>query len=118
MNVEIVTRLNTAMRTARESLLLSADLHASTDAESYVLVYDGDTLVATGARDGAILKYIAVSEDRRGEDLTATVISHLRADAFKNGYSHLFLYTKPKNLFTFSQRTKDSPLQISCARNR
>ncbi len=101
MNFEITSRLSgTALSEWRE-LVLSAGLSADRCAERTVLVYDGDALVATGARDGAILKMLAVKDSHRGEDLTAAVLTELRRDAFSAGYTHLFLYTKPENRYTF-----------------
>lgn len=82
-----------------------------------VCVYDEDELVATGSRDGAILKCIAVKADRQGEGLTATVLTELLRDAFAHGVRHLFLYTKPHNAGLFSPlgfyevaRTRDTLL--------
>jgi [citrate (pro-3S)-lyase] ligase len=44
---------------------------------------------------------LAVSDAHRGEDLLSTVLTELRRDAFEDGYTHLFLYTKPSNSFVF-----------------
>lgn len=67
-----------------------------------ILIYDDEKLVATGSRYENILKCIAVSPEKQGEDLTSKIISSLRQSAFSQGYSHLFLYTKPqyKNIFS------------------
>ena len=86
----------------RNNLLASAGLKADTAVEETVLLWDGDTLAATGARQNDILKCIAVNDNYQGEGLTATVITELRKSAFKKGYRHLFLYTKPKNQMMFS----------------
>jgi [citrate (pro-3S)-lyase] ligase len=71
------------------------------DAEQTVTVWEQEHLIATGSRKGNLLKCIAVHPEHRGEDLTAVVISQLRADAFSAGYKHLFLYTKPENRHLF-----------------
>jgi len=66
-----------------------------------VLIWDDDELAATGSRDGELIKYMAVDPLRQGEDLTATLLTQLRQDAFSCGISHLFLYTKPRNRLMF-----------------
>lgn len=66
------------------------------------LLWDEDELIATGGRDKNIIKHLAVSPERQGEDLLSTVITQLRKDAFDDGYRHLFLYTKPSNKNIFS----------------
>lgn len=81
------------------ALLQKTGLTAEALPEYTVLVRDGETLVATGSRDGQLLKYLAVDPARQGEDLTATVLTALRQEAFSSGLHHLFLYTKPRNRF-------------------
>ena len=85
-----------------KSFLQRAGLEADEQVERTALLWDNGQLVATGSRAGNILKCIAVDESRQGEGLTATVLTALRQDAFSAGYSHLFLYTKPKNKWMFS----------------
>lgn len=100
MNVEIRSHLSGGTLSAWHELIKNAGLTAERCAERTVLVFEGDELIATGARDGYVLKYLAVSERHRGEDLTSVVLSELRRDAFSDGYRHLFLYTKPENRYT------------------
>ena len=103
MNVELLTRLQGRKLDMWTSFLARAELSVDAMPEKTVLVFDDeDELVATGSRDGNLLKYIAVDETRQGEGLTATVLTALRQDAFVSGCSHLFLYTKPKNKFMFT----------------
>ena len=80
-----------------EQLLKKTGLQPETVPEYTVLVWDDGQLIATGSRDGNLLKYLAVDPMRQGEDLTATVLTQLRQDAFQKGIDHLFLYTKPRN---------------------
>ncbi len=84
------------------AFLASAGLEADEGVERTVLVWDGSELIATGSRQGNILKCIAVDEAHQGEGLTGTVLTALRQDALEAGHSHLFLYTKPKNKWMFS----------------
>lgn len=102
MNVEITSCLRGSRLREWKKLIEASGLIADTSVDQTVLVWDGDELVATGSRAENIFKYIAVKADRQGEDLTATVISALRKEAFADGYKHLFLYTKPENKMIFS----------------
>ena len=102
MDTELVKSLQGFKKDKWIDLLQKANLACDEQLESTVLVWEGDSLIATGSRWGNILKCIAVDDAHRGEDLTATVLTALRQDAFTDGYSHLFLYTKPKNEFMFS----------------
>ena len=70
--------------------------------EATCLVWEDGEIIATGSRQENILKCIAVDPMHQGEDLTATVLTSLRQDAFAAGHKHLFLYTKPMNRFMFS----------------
>lgn len=82
--------------------LAKAGLTADSDAAQTVLIWDEEQLVATGSRTGNLLKYIAVDPARQGEGLLAKVLTILRQEAFREGYQHLFLYTKPANGALFS----------------
>ena len=101
MYIESVPILRGAKKAAWTSLLARCGLE-SAQAEHTVLVWDEDELIATGSRDGNILKCIAVDDTRQGEGLTATVLTHLRQEAFQAGMTHLFLYTKPRNEHLFT----------------
>ncbi len=102
MNTEIVSRLSGRKLNIWTDFLKNAALEADMSVKQTVLVWDGDSLIATGSRDGNVLKCIAVDSARQGEGLTSTVITELRKSAFEEGFTHLFLYTKPKNRDMFS----------------
>ena len=102
MDIELAKMLQGTKKDKWLSLLAKAGLSADMQQESTVLIWENDTLVATGSRWGNILKCIAVDDAYRGLDLTATVLTQLRQDAFSAGFSHLFLYTKPQNEYLFS----------------
>ena len=78
-------------------LMDRAGLEPDTGWDQTVLVWDEDALAAAGSRLGNLLKCIAVDPEHRGEDLTAMLLSCLRAEAFQEGFRQLFLYTKPEN---------------------
>ena len=101
MDVELVSGLKGPKKETWRAFLSRMGLEADEQVQSTVLVWDSDTLIATGSRQDHILKCIAVDASRQGEGLTATVLSALRGDAFSAGHDHLFLYTKPRNKWMF-----------------
>ena len=102
IEIELCAKLSPGKLNIWQEFLKKASLEADMGVEKIALVWDDEELIATGSREGNILKCIAVDENHRGEDLTATVLSELQKDAFSLGYSHLFLYTKPENNAMFS----------------
>lgn len=101
MDIELVNTLSGSRLQAWKALLSKAALHTDFVYDRTVLIWDNEQLIAAASRQENILKGIAVDDSHRGEDLTATLLTQLRQDAFQAGYSHLFLYTKPQNLFMF-----------------
>lgn len=102
MYAEVVNNLQGSKLQQWEALLKRASLEPDRQVESTVLVWEDEELIATGSRQGNLLKCIAVDAMHQGEDLTSTVLTNLRQDAFSAGHSHLFLYTKPQNEYMFS----------------
>lgn len=102
MDTELIRSLRGSKLSAWQQFLNRAGLEADPQVESTVLIWEDNDLIATGSRQGNLLKCIAVDPLHQGEGLTATLLTALRQDAFQAGYSHLFLYTKPKNEFMFS----------------
>ena len=102
MDVQVVTKLFGRKKNLWMDFLHHAGLEPDLRIDTTVLIFEGEQLIATGSRLGNLLKCIAVDESYQGMGLTATLITHLRQDAFEAGYKHLFLYTKPKNLLQFS----------------
>lgn len=101
MHIESTAVLRGRKKAAWSALLTKCGLEESST-ENTVLVWDGDELIATGSREGSILKCIAVDDGHQGEGLTATVLTQLRQEAFEAGESKLFLYTKPRNEHLFT----------------
>ena len=102
MDIEKLQNLQGTKREAWCDLLKKTGLTPDDTLDTTVLIWEGEDLIATGSRWGNILKCIAVDDKHQGEDLSATVLTQLRQDAFDAGFRHLFLYTKPKNEFLFS----------------
>ena len=102
MDIELVSGLSGRKQALWAAFMQKMGLAVDEATESTCLVWEDGEIIATGSRQENILKCIAVDPFHQGEDLTATVLTALRQDAFAAGHKHLFLYTKPKNLFMFS----------------
>ena len=101
MDIRIVDHLQGKWLASWQALMVRVKLATDEDIDRTVLVMEGSELLAAGSRKGNLLKCIAVDPLHQGEDLTATVLTKLREDAFRDGHRHLFLYTKPSNEFLF-----------------
>lgn len=102
MDVELTGKPHGAKRDIWIDFLSRAGLEADEQVQRTVLIWDEGQLIATASRQDNLLKCIAVDDARQGEGLTATLLTQLRQDAFRQGCKHLFLYTKPQNKFMFS----------------
>lgn len=102
MDIQLLSGISGNKRNMWAQLLQETGLSAEELPEKTVLIFDGELPVATGSRQGNILKYLAVAESHQGQDLTAKVLTALREDAFREGIDHLFLYTKPQNKYLFT----------------
>ena len=102
MDIELSGPLQGQKKRIWQEFLSRTGLEADDGLESTALVWEDGQLIATGSRQGNLLKCIAVDDAHQGEGLTGTLLTQLRQDAFRQGYSHLFLYTKPKNKYMFS----------------
>ena len=102
MDIELIAGLQGNKKEKWAAFLQKMALASDEAVEATCLVWEDGEIIATGSRQENILKCIAVDPLHQGEDLTATVLTSLRQDAFSAGHKHLFLYTKPKNQFMFS----------------
>lgn len=102
MYIELLEELHGKKRNIWKDFMTRAGLHTEETFTQTVLIWDEDKLIATGSRDQNIFKCIAVDPAYQGEDLTSTVLTALRQEAFREGHQHLFLYTKPIHKYLFS----------------
>ena len=102
MDIEVISCLQGRKKEIWTDFLTFVGLEADSNVQTTVLIWEDEELVATGSRQDNLLKCIAVSPMHQGEGLTATLITHLRQDAFSAGHKHLFLYTKPQNRYLFA----------------
>ncbi len=102
MDIELLRTLQGSKKEAWLALLRRSGLEPDENIQRTVLIWDDGELIAAASRQDNLLKCIAVDDLHQGEGLTATLMTQLRQDAFAAGFSHLFLYTKPKNKYMFS----------------
>lgn len=101
MYIELLKDINGTKFNIWKDFLKKSSLEPDTLIDCTVLIWEDNTLIATGSRYDCVLKCLAVDEKHQGEGLTASLITTLRNDAFSNGIRHLFLYTKPQNKAIF-----------------
>ena len=75
MDIEVSGRPTGRKEALWAEFLKKTDLQADENLEQTVLVWDDGELIATGSRQGNVLKCIAVDPFRQGEGLTATVLT-------------------------------------------
>ena len=102
MDTELLTVLQGKKRQFWEQLLRSSGLEPEEPPQQTVFLWDGNTLAATGSRQGNLIKYLATDQAYQGQGLLANILTVLRQEAFREGYRHLFLYTKPQNEHLFT----------------
>ncbi len=101
MHIELLPQLSGPKLNIWKEFLIKSHLEPDELIDRTVLIWENDTLVATGSRYGNILKCMAVDQSIQGEGLTAVLVTELKKDAFSEGIRHLFLYTKPQNKLIF-----------------
>lgn len=102
MDIELSAPLRGRKLNIWRDFLAKIGLEADSNVDQTVLLWEEDAIIATGSRQGNLLKCIAVDPAYQGEGLLAKVLTTLRQEAFREGHRHLFLYTKPKNALLFS----------------
>ena len=102
MDIELTRSLHGRKLNIWQDFLCKVGLTADDAVEQTALAWEDDTLIATGSRQGNLLKYLAVDPAHQGEDLMAKILTALRQEAFQDGHRHLFLYTKPSNAHLFT----------------
>lgn len=84
------------------NFLKEQGLSLEDDVEYTVALLKNDTIIGTGSLNGRILKCIAVVPEFQGTGISNKIVSRLVSEAYFRGNTHLFIYTKPKNEFLFS----------------
>ena len=90
-------------RVAWENLLSASGLRPDPPYTAVYGVFRDDQLVATGGRDGARIKCVAVRHDYRGGTVFHELLSGMIMEALDAGINRLFLYTTPDAVQAFEQ---------------
>jgi [citrate (pro-3S)-lyase] ligase len=69
--------------------------------DDLVGVFEGAALVAVGARQGEILKMIAIAPAEQGGPLLGALVSDLTARGYAAGHETLFVFTRPSHAGSF-----------------
>ena len=85
-----------------EKFLKDFDINYEKDVDYTLAAFDGDKIVGTGSAAGRVLKCFAIDETYQGMGITNAIITRLFAYQYERGESHLFIFTKPKNIKIFS----------------
>lgn len=84
------------------AFLQTQGLRMGEDAGFTVLLQEEGRVLGTGSLCGNVLKYIAVDPALEGQGACAQLVSELVGEAYRQGITHLFLYTKPETAPLFS----------------
>lgn len=84
------------------AFLQTQGLRMGEDAGFTVLLQEEGRVLGTGSLCGNVLKYIAVDPALEGQGACAQLVSELVGEAYRQGRTHLFLYTKPETAPLFS----------------
>ena len=93
--------LSGRLKIETEEFLASLGLRLDEHLDITVLVIEENKVIATGSRQGSILKCIGVSAAHQRDGITAKMVTALIKEAFSEGIHHLFLYTSPSNATFF-----------------
>lgn len=85
-----------------EKFLKGFDINYEKDVDYTIAAFDGDKIVGTGSAAGRVLKCFAIDETYQGMGITNAIITRLIDYQYERGESHLFIFTKPKNIKIFS----------------
>lgn len=85
-----------------DELLFQENIRKDSNLDYTCAMFDDDKLIATGSCFGNTLRCLAVDNKYQGEGLINQIISHLMDYKFRQGVTHLFLYTKNSSAKFFS----------------
>lgn len=86
-----------------ETFLGKMDLEYDDGIEySVCMANEEGEIIATGSVEENVLKCIAIDPSCQGQGLSGIILSQLAQYAVGQGRTHLFMYTKPKNLEMFA----------------
>lgn len=99
--VEKINLKNQIERDEVEKFLERFGLILDKDVEHTLVIRDNGSIKATCSKAKNVLKCFAVSDEWRGEGVTATLITALIDKLFEEGIYHSFIFTKPDKVQVF-----------------
>lgn len=106
MNDHVITEVrpeDSVTMAAIDKLLEREGIRRDANLDYTCAMYDGSgAVVATGSCFRNTLRCFAVRSDLQGEGLLNTIVTHLITRQMMEGYTHLFLYTKPSSSRLFA----------------
>jgi [citrate (pro-3S)-lyase] ligase len=97
----VVNLLTGADRARARSLIEAQGLAFEPAFDDLVGVFEDEALVAAGAREGDVLKMLAVDPAKRGGALLGALVTELAGRGRAAGHEDLFVFTKPEHAPSF-----------------
>ncbi|MGA2079467.1 MAG: citrate lyase ligase [Holophaga sp.] len=88
-------------RTEARDLIVALGLRFEPDYDDLAGLYDGDRLVACGARAGYVLKMLAIAPGYQGGEALGALATPLVQSALAAGHDTVFVFTTPGNASSF-----------------
>ena len=85
-----------------EAFLQKQNLELDQHIESLIGIFEKEKLAAIGGISGNTLRSVAVNEDYQGTHVINLLMSQLISLQYQKGNTHVFIYTKPENIESFS----------------
>ena len=92
----------TSEREMLSAFLASHGLKLDNDVECAFGIFESETLVGCGCAAGSLLKCFAIGQELRGQNGLGALISRLTANRFMQGFTDLFVFTRPHNRALFT----------------
>lgn len=80
---------------------------------SICILNDEYEIIGTGSVDQNVIKCVAIDPDYQGQGHSATILTSLIQYEYEKARTHIFIYTKPKNLPMFADMGFHTILQTS-----
>jgi len=98
-----VSLLTSSDRLAARRFIEAQGLAFEETFDDLVGVYEGSALVATGARDGFILKMLAIERAEQGGGLLGELVTELMRLGRAAGHETFWVFTRPEHALSFEQ---------------
>lgn len=83
------------------ALLYNNNIRMDDAVEKTYVIYQDDRIMGTASILGNTIRSVAMAADAKGTNLLGELINDLMNDLYDEGYSNIFVYTKPENSKSF-----------------